>query len=78
MFCQEAADTGQCAARTDADDDSIDIALHLSKDFWSGCSLMRSWIGRISKLIDVDRSRSTRGNGLGKILIIIWMAAADV
>ena len=78
MLCQEATDAGKRAARTHANDDSIDVALHLSKDFGPGRALVRLRISRISKLIDVDRPGGAGGYGLGKILIIIWMAAADI
>jgi hypothetical protein len=58
MSCQEATDTSQRAARTHADDDSIDIALHLAKDFWSGCSLAVgercAGVGATAPLLDSD------------------------
>ena len=54
MPCQKSAHAGQCAARTYADHNRIDIALHLVKDFGSSCALVRFRIGGIGELIDVD------------------------
>ena len=78
MLCQEATDASERAARTHANDDGIDVAMHLPKDFGSGRALVRLRISGIGKLIDVDRPGGAGSYGLGKILIIIWMAAADI
>jgi hypothetical protein len=36
------------------------------------------WIGGIGELVDEERAGRTRSDGLGEVLIIVGMAAADV
>ena len=78
MLCHETADTGQRTARADPHHNGIDVALHLAKNFRTGCGLVGLRVSGIGELIDEERTRRTRGDVLGEVLIIVGVAPANV
>ena len=47
----------EACRRNHPNDDSVNAAMHLAKDFWTGRVLVRSRIGGISELIDNSAPR---------------------
>ena len=77
-FAKIAPEAGQRAARADADDDRVDVAVELLPDFRAGRGLMRQRVGRIGELVDVEGAGHVGGDLFGHVLVIFGMALADV
>src|SRR6266852_4995766 len=73
-----AADAGQRTAGADSDHDGVDVPFHLRDQLWPGPRLMRTRIGWVGKLVDVDCARRLARDRLGEVLAIVGMAFAHV
>ena len=75
---EEAPEPGQRAARADADDHRVDVAVELFPEFRPGRRLVRERVGRIGELVDVERAGRLRRDLFRHVLVIFRMPLADV
>src|SRR6266581_887221 len=75
---EEAPKTGQCSARSNANDDGIDIVPHLFPNLRAGCALVCQRVRRITKLIHVKGAWNFFGEPRGHVLVIFRMATRHI
>ncbi len=73
-----ASDPGQRTAGADSDHDGVDVPFHLRDQLRPGPRLMRTRIGRVGELVDVDCAGRLPRDHLGEVLVIVGMAFAHV
>ena len=77
-LAHEPAYSRERAAGADADDNGIDLAIHLAQDLRPGGCLVGARVGRIGELVDEERAGGALRDRLGEVLIIVGVALADV
>ncbi|MNE18208.1 hypothetical protein D3C80_1112300 [compost metagenome] len=78
MRLQIAGDAGDGAARTDAGDEGVDLALHLLEDFGTRRLEVSLRVGVVGELVDEVAARNLLGQALGHVGIVFGVAVRHV